>query len=138
MPLRQLQLIIYHSPLFAAHWALFLPQPDSTNVGKRIHADGSPATGFEVLIEVEYSLEECTQSFEVIDLGEVEEDDVVQIARTIDAPTKSLLAISKLKPRHRVNIRNCQTWVTEVVKRLVEESVVSDTAIAQVESAPKN
>jgi hypothetical protein len=86
-----LNLIVYHSPLFAAHWALFLPSPTNAKIGRRIHADGSPASGFEVLFE-EYDLTECTQRYKVIGLGVVEIKDLESVARSIEAPKKSLVS----------------------------------------------
>jgi hypothetical protein len=93
MPPKLLQLIIYPSPLFAAHWALFLPNPTNPKTGQRIHADGSPATGFEVLFELDYDLRECTQSYQIIHLGQANEEDVERVAREIAAPVKSLVAV---------------------------------------------
>ena len=89
-----LNLIVYRSPLFAAHWALFLPSSTNRKVGKRIHADGSPATGFEVILEPEYDLRECTQNYQIIELGEVKAEHVEHVARSVNAPEKSLVAAS--------------------------------------------
>ena len=94
-----LNLIVYHSPLFAAHWALFLPSTNSIT-GWRIHADGSPASGFEVLFE-EYNLTECTQSYGIIELGAVEIKDLERVARSIEAPKKSLVSAAGPVRIHR-------------------------------------
>jgi hypothetical protein len=96
-----LNLIVYHSPLFAAHRALFLPSPTNNMIGKRIHADGSPATGFEVIFE-EYDLTGCTQSYETIHLGEVKIGDLEHTARSVEAPRNSLIPASE-----KVHIRTC-------------------------------
>lgn len=61
--------------------------------GRRIHADGSPASGFEMLFE-EYDLTECTQSYQIIELGTVEIKALERVARSIEAPTKSLVSAS--------------------------------------------
>lgn len=94
MPPKSLQLIVYHSPLFAAHWALFIPSIGDLKLGQRIHADGSPATGFEVLNESNYDLRDCTQSYQVIDLSEVNDADVDRVAKLVPAPAKSLVSTS--------------------------------------------
>lgn len=99
-----LNLIVYHSPLFAAHWALFLPSPTNSTSGRRIHADGSPASGFEVLFE-EYDLTQCTQSYEGIELGAVEIIDLERVARSIEAPKKSLVSASGSVRIHRYYVR---------------------------------
>jgi hypothetical protein len=95
-----LNLIVYHSPLFAAHWTLFLPSPTNAKIGRRIHADGSPASGFEILSE-EYNLTECTQSYEIIELGVVEINDLECVTRSIEAPKKSLVSAAGLVRIHR-------------------------------------
>lgn len=94
MAVQPLQLIVYHSPIFAAHWAPFLPSSDDPKLGKRFHADGSPLSGFEALFEADYNLRECTQSYDVFDLCEVDEEKAERVARTVPAPVKSLVAAS--------------------------------------------
>ncbi|KAF2789067.1 hypothetical protein K505DRAFT_285057 [Melanomma pulvis-pyrius CBS 109.77] len=133
-----LKLVVYHSPLFAAHWALFLPTHTNSKIGKRIHADGSPASGFEVLFESEYDIRECTQSYEVIELGVVEDADLERIARSVNAPGKSLISVSGTGPRRRIEVKNCQTWLTEVVRRMVDSGVIQNEALRHIEDAPKN
>jgi hypothetical protein len=91
--LQPLQLIVYPSPLFAAHWALFLPSASDPKLGTRIHADGSPAIGFEVLIEEDYDLKECTQSWNVFELGTVDVGGLMGAVRSVEAPGKSLRAV---------------------------------------------
>jgi hypothetical protein len=92
-----LQLIVYPSPLFAAHWALFLPSASDPKLGTRIHADGSPAIGFEVLIEEDYDLKECTQSWNVFELGTVDVGGLMGAVRSVEAPGKSLRAVGDEK-----------------------------------------
>ena len=41
-------------------------------------------------------------------------------------------------PRHRVEIRNCQTWMREVVGVLVGEGMLGSEALDVVDEAPKN
>ncbi|KAF2871355.1 hypothetical protein BDV95DRAFT_606790 [Massariosphaeria phaeospora] len=144
-----LHLIIYPSPLFAAHWALFLPTPTSTTtpkLGTRIHADGSPATGFTLLVEPEHDLAECApRSYRVVELGSVGEGkgvgDVERVAREVEVPGKSLKGVGVAGVeglRRRVEMKNCQTWVREVVGKLVEEGLLEAGALQVVEGAPKN
>ncbi|KAF2654409.1 hypothetical protein K491DRAFT_471379 [Lophiostoma macrostomum CBS 122681] len=144
-PLQPLQLIIYHSPLFAAHWALFLPTPSCPKTGKRIHADGSPLTGFEVLFEPFYDLRECSQSYQIIELGQVKEEDVERVASETPAPAKSLVSAleasgtrTRTGVRRRIEVRNCQSWVVDVVGRLVGCGGIGEEAFLIVGNAPKN
>ncbi|KAF2475492.1 uncharacterized protein BDR25DRAFT_279577 [Lindgomyces ingoldianus] len=137
-----LQLIIYPSPLFAAHWALFLPSPSDPNqkAGTRIHADGSPASGFEVIFESEYDLNDCTQSYRIINLGEIEAAEVEKAARVVEAPKKTLVATSVggEGPRRRVELKNCQTWLRDVVEKIVENGALGEEVMKILDSAPKN
>ncbi|KAF2705269.1 hypothetical protein K504DRAFT_440340 [Pleomassaria siparia CBS 279.74] len=129
---------VYHSRLFAAHWALFLPSLVNEQIGSRIHTDGSPATGFEVLFESEYDLRDCTQSYKMVELGVVEEEDLVRVANSTQAPAKSLVSAFGRAPKRRIEVKNCQTWLREVVTNLAEEGLVEVEATRQVENAPKN
>jgi hypothetical protein len=70
-------------------------------IGKRIHADGSPASGFEVIFE-EYDLTRCTQSYEIIYLGKVKIGDLEHTATSVEAPRKSLIPASG-----KVHLRTC-------------------------------
>ena len=51
-PYRTLHVLVYPSPLFAAHWSFWLPYPDTdapgrdSDMGDRIHATGDRLNGF--------------------------------------------------------------------------------------------
>jgi hypothetical protein len=56
---RPVYLIIYHSPIFAAHWALWIPSYDQDVIGqtgKIINVQGSPCEGFIHEFERNYDL----------------------------------------------------------------------------------
>lgn len=59
-------MLIFRSPVFPAHWALWIPRPDSDDpkvkIGKVINAVGDPATGFVREIERGFRLDQVTQS----------------------------------------------------------------------------
>jgi hypothetical protein len=43
---RSVYLLVFRSPIFPAHWALWIPRQDSAHIGKLINTVGDPATGF--------------------------------------------------------------------------------------------
>lgn len=130
---------------------IFLPTPENTKIGTRIHADGSPATGFEVLNELNYDLTECTQSHQVLNLGTVDQDELEKVVKGVLAPQKSLITVVKTKPerskldegkqggvRRRIQVKNCQTWVMDVVRTGVERGIIEKEILGMIEAAPKN
>jgi hypothetical protein len=60
---RPVYLIIYHSPIFTAHWALWIPSYEEEVIkktGKIINVQGSPSEGF--IHEFERNYDESTES----------------------------------------------------------------------------
>jgi len=56
---RPVYLIIYHSPIFAAHWALWIPYYEEEVAGKSgkiINVQGSPSEGFLHEFERNYDI----------------------------------------------------------------------------------
>lgn len=69
---RALYLVVYGRQLFKAHWAMFVPQINSTentNKGRLIHATGDVRTGFDVTFDRNYRLAETTRDHSVTLLG---------------------------------------------------------------------
>jgi hypothetical protein len=106
---REVYLIIYHSPLFPAHWALYVPSVNNPKVGKKIHVFGDVAKGFEHEFLRNYNPTGTQRRHSLVLLAEVEDQHVVdvpgdgsqsadktatdgieQMALSIPAPTKSL------------------------------------------------
>lgn len=115
---RSISLITYTSRLFAAHWALWVPNASPLNpststpptkiLGKRIEVEGSPITGFTHNIQRNYDLSTdsrpqvltflgSTNAETVIDPPEgpmvesIEVTDVVEeLALSVPAPGRSL------------------------------------------------
>lgn len=69
---RQIQLIVYRSPLFPAHWSLFIPTESNPDFGKRIHAIGDPLHGFQLEFKRGYDLSATSSKKTVIDLCRVD------------------------------------------------------------------
>jgi hypothetical protein len=72
--IQDVNLIVYHSPLLAAHWSLYFPNPFDPTRGKRIHVTGDVLHGFEHDIDRVYNLAVESRSFSVEPIADVAED----------------------------------------------------------------
>ncbi|KAF2827132.1 hypothetical protein CC86DRAFT_466857 [Ophiobolus disseminans] len=155
---RTVHLIVYNSPLFPAHWGLWIPQEDGDqNIGKLIHATGDARTGFQVAFKRNYDLGTTSRSYQLLPLAQVADQHVVdvkgdgskgtdtiahdyleQVALSIPAPGRSLRSATSQGSRQRVDIQNCQTWLRAVVAALVQNGVIAEGALQVVDNAPKN
>ncbi|PGH13164.1 hypothetical protein AJ80_06410 [Polytolypa hystricis UAMH7299] len=147
---RTVFLLVFRSPLFPAHWALWIPSADDKNVGKVIEVDGSVHTGFEHSIDPVFDLSKTTRTFVVIKLGEISDDTVVdsesriidpieQVALSVPAPGPTLNPVaSNAPPKAPVQLSNCQNWITKFVAELVCRNLLDASANEVVQNAPKN
>ena len=78
---RPVHLIIYNSPLFAAHWSLFIPnlstspnKPPST--GNIIHVTGDSLNGFVHGFKRNYDLEQEDRAFTLVHLCDIDEQNI--------------------------------------------------------------
>ncbi|TDL30184.1 hypothetical protein BD410DRAFT_893314 [Rickenella mellea] len=154
---RDVFLIVYRSPVFPAHWALWIPSVDNTNVGKIINVIGDASSGFEHEFVRNHDLEEEShRRNDLVLLAKVNEehivdsledgsnvndatavDDIERKALEIPAPVKSL-RLSTDPPTKRVEIQNCQTWLRELVVGLVAAEIFPESSIVAMDNAPKN
>ncbi len=74
---RPASLVIYHSPLFAAHWSLWIPSENDSDLGKIIHVHGSVAEGFEHEFKRNYRLSEDSRTNSIRLLGTVSGSSIV-------------------------------------------------------------
>ena len=107
---RNIFLIIYHLPLFPAHWALYVPSEEDKDIGKLIQVDGDALKGFEIEFERNHDLCESNRSRKVIALpivsgrfvtdvkkdgsfsrDQIPYDKIEEIAWSIPAPGPSLV-----------------------------------------------
>ncbi|KAI0912565.1 hypothetical protein F4823DRAFT_178302 [Ustulina deusta] len=154
---RTIYLIIYKSPLFPAHWALWVPSEADPTIGKRIHAEGDAATGFRLSFDRNYDITQESRKHETLALAEVgaglvldtpgdgvnsvdaEPRDAVEIvAANVPPPGPSLVSSSASSRGTRVEIKNCQTWLFEVVSALHVEGILDGQAVEVIKTAPKN
>ncbi|KAG8842277.1 hypothetical protein FRB96_005776 [Tulasnella sp. 330] len=157
--MRPIYIIVYHSPLFPAHWSLWIPSAANPNVGKVIHVNGSAASGFEREFRRNFDIKSITQKHSLILLAQVDEkyitdtpedglgtsdevavDGIETVALKLAPPEKSLRVSNAAKEvgTGRVQLLNCQTWLRELVILLAAESIVSDSAMSVMDSVPKN
>lgn len=68
---RPVYLIVYSSPLFKAHWALWVPEYSSqaSGRGKVIHVTGDPRTGFEHQFKRNYDINATDKAHMTVFLG---------------------------------------------------------------------
>ncbi|OCL14980.1 hypothetical protein AOQ84DRAFT_420483 [Glonium stellatum] len=168
-PTRPILLIIYHSPLFPAHWSLYIHSARSRETGTRIHVTGDLLTGFTHEFVRHYNLRAETRSYSLLALGSVpssivegEKDEehsgeagrgsnqqetidqsprnaLERVAMRIEAPGKSLRGVACSEGRERrVEVKNCQTWLKDLVQELVGEGMLGETALEVVDGAPKH
>ncbi|KAI1295278.1 hypothetical protein F5Y03DRAFT_371858 [Xylaria venustula] len=154
---RKIYLIVYKSPLFPAHWALWVPSKAKPNIGKRIHAEGDAATGFRLSFDRNYNITQDSRKYEVLTLAEIEQDlvldtpgdgtnsvdaeprDAVEtVAAKVPPPGRSLVSSSSSSRGTKVQIKNCQTWLAEVVGALHKEGMLDSRAVEIIKTAPKN
>ncbi|KAI0111285.1 hypothetical protein GGR51DRAFT_72408 [Nemania sp. FL0031] len=154
---RTISLIIYKSPFFPAHWAMWVPSEANQDIGKRIHIEGDVANGFKLSFNRNYNIKEDSRKKEVLRLAEVgadliadtpgngldsvdteSKDEVERVAADVPPPGPSLVSAATRNRGTKVEIRNCQTWLTEVVGKLHEEGIFDSNAVIVVNAAPKN
>ncbi|KAL1952865.1 hypothetical protein VTO42DRAFT_4092 [Malbranchea cinnamomea] len=72
---RPVFLLVFPSPLFPAHWSLFVPcSPDHDEaVGTRIHVTGDARSGFAHEFVRNYDIRQSTQGDRLVRLGEADE-----------------------------------------------------------------
>lgn len=109
MSLRKIYLIVYRSPLFPAHWSIWVPSLSNTDIGKRIQVTGDSAQGFEHEFVRNYNATGTKRQRSLFLLAEVDDkhvvdvpgdgtesidtsaaDDIERSALSIPAPGKSL------------------------------------------------
>lgn len=107
--MRDIYLIVYHSPMFPAHWAFWIPSISDPQVGKKIHVTGDSFRGFQHEFQRNYYPSTTGRTHSLILLASVEDqfvkdvpgnrefsvdtdaaDDIEKKALEIPAPGKSL------------------------------------------------
>ncbi|KAJ3544705.1 hypothetical protein NM208_g2912 [Fusarium decemcellulare] len=159
---RSIYLLVYNSRLFPAHWVLWIPSKNNAKIGKVIEAAGDVATGFDITFARNFNIGELTRTHQLVELAQVDDahivdtsgdgsnyaeresegnlvaqDKIEEAALRVPAPVKSLRSASSVS-RSQVELRNCQTWVYEVMEQLVKDGIVDESVLEVVRKAPKN
>jgi hypothetical protein len=71
---RAIQLIVFNSPLFPAHWALFNPHSSSQNCGTLVHAVGDAKDGFDTSFERNYNIGATTLQYQSLQLATISDE----------------------------------------------------------------
>ncbi|KAI5866813.1 hypothetical protein GGS23DRAFT_593547 [Durotheca rogersii] len=157
---RTIYLLVFNQRPFKAHWCLWIPGEDNPNVGKRIHVEGSVSEGFRTTITHNYDISRTSRRYQLIALGQVSSrhivdpnaslgqydraendtptDKVESVASAIPAPGPSLVSASSSQRHGRIQLNDCQTWLTQVISALVNEGILNDEAINIIQSAPEH
>jgi hypothetical protein len=110
---RAIHLVVYNSPLFPAHWGLWIPSAADPKVGKFIHATGDAAKGFEISFERNYNISVTRRRHQILPIAQVLDQHVLdvvgdgsrssdqtahdyieQVALSVPAPARSLTSAS--------------------------------------------
>lgn len=158
MAARELFVLRYPAHLFAAHMALFIPHADNKDIGKVIHATGDSRMGFEQEVKRNYDAVDSTRrpvryALGTVDAGLVEDvvgngelvienppvaqDEIERIVLTVPAPGPSLRKASDGPVQGKVEIKNCQTWLREVISLLVDRTVLDAEALVKFDAIPR-
>jgi len=129
-----------------AHWALFIRRKDSKQLGKIIHVVGAPQFGYKQEFKRNYDLTDTGRKKLIYELGKIPEtwvkegvpsdtingipqDDLEKKAMDIKAPKACGNEDNPLESD------NCQWWLREYVKLLIQEGILNQNAIAVLDQA---
>ena len=76
---RNIYLIVYGSPLFPAHWTLWIPTEANPQIGTGVHATGDVVNGFQHEFKRNYNLSEEDRAHRLFLLAQVEDQWVVDV-----------------------------------------------------------
>ncbi|KAL3474617.1 hypothetical protein BJX99DRAFT_260216 [Aspergillus californicus] len=142
-------LLIYNGHPFKDHWAYFIQSHENPNLGVKIHATGSVSAGFVFEIKRSHNLQttedvptkkvplqwvagalfdqealvcEGEERIEYAPVGDFE-----RALYKVDVPGKSLRNSNDVSKedsgRKRVVQRDCQTWIVESARQLVQNGI---------------
>ncbi|KAL6306021.1 hypothetical protein BKA93DRAFT_730209 [Sparassis latifolia] len=151
---RDVYLISYDSPLFPAHWSLWVPLATEPTLGKRIHVAGDAFTGFVHEFARQYSIASTARKHTLVFLAQVQDihvgdvidregcdnepvDDIERAALSVPAPGKSL-NVTGAERMNKVHILNCQTWMFQFIEALIAADILLESALEVPQKAPRN
>lgn len=95
---RPLRIVVYHSPLFRAHWGVIVPNSASEeSLYTKIHVTGSLAEGFVHEFQRTYDLDTTGRTNSTFDLGTVDEDAVATFPSVVIGPEDMITPTNRLE-----------------------------------------
>lgn len=76
---RTVYLIIYNSPVFPAHWGLWIPSLNDSGTGKFIEAEGDSANGFRIVFQRNHVVDATRRRYQSLPLAHVSDHHVVDV-----------------------------------------------------------
>ncbi|KAI4647276.1 uncharacterized protein J4E79_010428 [Alternaria viburni] len=144
---RPIYLIVFNSPLFPAHWGLWIPHPSSSDpqTGTYLNATGDAASGFSIEFERNYEIGADGRRHQLISLGDVADEHVVDVTGdgkwSVDQIARDRLeevVLGVKPPGPSLVAADSKTWIRDAVAALVEAGIMDEEALRIVEKAPKN
>ncbi|KAF3483798.1 uncharacterized protein GIQ15_03122 [Arthroderma uncinatum] len=153
---RDILLIVYNRSLFKAHWAIYIPSLADPGIGKKIHVQGDVLNGFTLQFMRNYCLNSEPLTHQEVPIGRVADEFVVdgpggdevpdvtptdrieEVALSVAAPGPSMNSASNGPPTGKAQLRDCQSWVIDMVAALVCQGIVAEEAKEVVQNAPKH
>ncbi|OIW29406.1 hypothetical protein CONLIGDRAFT_324722 [Coniochaeta ligniaria NRRL 30616] len=150
------------SPLFPAHWSLWIPYDGNLGLGIRIHVTGDALNGFQHDFDRWYDPKTDDRHPRLIELGMIDasslppiepvgvcshgtEGNGLRVCKALEllsweipAPGPSLRSSGSTAAHSRVQIQNCQSWLRQFVDLLIAKGVIAGEARHVIDTAPQH
>ncbi|KAK3393960.1 hypothetical protein B0H63DRAFT_517125 [Podospora didyma] len=141
------------SPMFPAHWGMWIPNALDQAVGTLINVRGDPCNGFVHEFERGYRAHDCESRPLLRPLGTAADfpdgptvpgidtnpcNDLERLALSIPPPALSLTPAGSSQRRFRVAIKNCQTWLRQLVDAMIEKGLIDPSAKDILDASPQH
>lgn len=93
---RTIYLAVFSNGARPAHWAIFIPTPDTEHKGKLIHATGSTATGFYLEFKRNYNFVRTSRQYQIIPLAQVNDQYIADTGSDTDTTARDRLESAAL------------------------------------------
>ncbi|KAI4591918.1 hypothetical protein KJ359_012104 [Pestalotiopsis sp. 9143b] len=157
----KIYVLVYHEPLFAAHWSLWIPQIDPSgrekHIGDRIHATGDRLNGFIYEYDRDYNVKEDDRHpsrFPIASVPDEHLNDLDAACQKVPAPGPSLNKVAasadkdakNLQRPKKAEVKDCQWWIEKVVPSLISEGILlalegedhAEAIMAKVKDLPRH
>ncbi|KAH9831419.1 uncharacterized protein C8Q71DRAFT_726909 [Rhodofomes roseus] len=148
MPPRTIQLLVYNSRLFNAHWSIFVPRANDPNIGSvvggfalefvrnyDITTDSRPIQRIDLATVPEEHVKDTDGDEEVIDGNANPIDRLEEVIVTVPVPGPSLRP-NTAAPDKRIEMRGCQWWTKQAIAALIAAGLFNEEAQTVADNAP--